>query len=170
MTNPGNNFRPRARGFTLIEAAMVTVIIGVGVVAMLQLLAAGSMSNAASTELTTAINLSNNIREMTQTLYFRDPDYPYNWGPEPGETMATFNDIDDFDGRVFSPPIDARRQPLTEFTGWSQRIMVRTVDPNRLARVMPNDPEEPFKRVIVIVQRNGRTVSQSTWIVAQDLE
>lgn len=58
---------PRAlrRGFTLIEAALAILIIGVGVTALLELLAAGTMSNSAGTELTTAINLANNIHEIT---------------------------------------------------------------------------------------------------------
>ena len=53
------------RGFTLIEAALAIVIVGVGVTALLELLAAGTMSNSAGTELTTAINLANNIHEIT---------------------------------------------------------------------------------------------------------
>src|SRR5689334_18528489 len=65
---------PRTRrGFTLVESAVVTVIVGVGVVAMLELLAAGSVSNAEGAELTTAINLASNIREISLGLPFRDP-------------------------------------------------------------------------------------------------
>ena len=48
--------RGRSRGFTLIEAAIVTAIVGIGIVGVLELLAAGSMSNAESTKLTTATN------------------------------------------------------------------------------------------------------------------
>ena len=49
------------RGFTLIEAAIVTAIVGFGVVGMLELMAAGTMANTESTELTTAMVLAGNI-------------------------------------------------------------------------------------------------------------
>src|SRR5690349_6272577 len=52
--------RRREGGFTLVEAALTMVIIGTGVVAMLQLLAAGTMSNSSAAELTTAVQLANN--------------------------------------------------------------------------------------------------------------
>jgi len=91
------------RGFTLIEAAMVTVIIGVGVVAMLQLLAAGTVSNSEGTELTTAINLANNIREMSLGLAYYDPtdmakNPPvYTWDTREA-TVKDYDNIMDLDG------------------------------------------------------------------------
>src|SRR4051812_17096804 len=91
---------PRAarsrRGFTLIEAAMVTVIVGVGVVGMLELLAAGTMSNTKGTELTTAINLANNVREITLGLQFVDPDQPTVWNTKEA-TVGAYNDVKDLD-------------------------------------------------------------------------
>jgi prepilin-type N-terminal cleavage/methylation domain-containing protein len=94
----------RRRGFTLIEAAMVTVIIGVGVVSMLQLLAAGTVSNSEGTELTTAINLANNIREMSLGLAYYDPNTdmtitppPYQWNTKEA-TVKAYDNIMDLDG------------------------------------------------------------------------
>ena len=46
------------KGFTLIEAALVTTIISFGVLAMLQLLAVGTVSNSDGAEMSTAINLA----------------------------------------------------------------------------------------------------------------
>ena len=45
------NRRHDRAGFTLMEAALVTVLVGVGVVATLQLLAAGTMSNGYANEM-----------------------------------------------------------------------------------------------------------------------
>src|SRR6266581_3800902 len=87
------------RGFTLIEAAITTVIIGVGCVAMLQLLASGTMANHDGAELTTGMNLAGNIRECMTGLRYADATTPTHWGPEAGETgVALYNDVDDFDG------------------------------------------------------------------------
>ena len=44
--------------------------------AMLELLAAGTVSNASGNQMTTAINLSNNIHEIALALPFRDPEQP----------------------------------------------------------------------------------------------
>ena len=69
--NPSRSPRRRGftsirSGFTLIEAAIVTAIVGIGIVGVLELLAAGTMANRDSAELTTAVYLANNINEMTQ--------------------------------------------------------------------------------------------------------
>jgi Tfp pilus assembly protein PilV len=58
--------RRRSGGFTLIEAAIVTAIVGIGIVGLLELLAAGSMANINSKQLTTAVFLANNVNEMMQ--------------------------------------------------------------------------------------------------------
>jgi hypothetical protein len=152
------------RGFTLMEAALVTCIIGVGVTSMLQLLAAGSVSNASGAELTTGINLAKNIRELTLGLAFADPTTPTHWGAESGETIATFDDLDDFNGTLFSPPIDARRQTLTDHTGWQQSITVRSVDQNRLTLDVTNGTT-PASRVTVVITHNGVFICELSWIV-----
>jgi prepilin-type N-terminal cleavage/methylation domain-containing protein len=165
--NLGTIRRFARRGFTLIEAAMVTVIIGVGVVAMLQLLAAGSMSNSASTELTTGLNLANNVREMLQTVPFKDPVTPSVWGPDAGESFngtKPFNDLNDFHNLTLSPPRDARRQVLSEFTGWAQHIRVQSVDENRLTMPVPNSTSRPMARVTITVFRNNRQVCAISWL------
>ena len=160
-----STFPTRARrGFTLMEAALVTCIIGVGVAAMLQLLAAGSVSNASGAELTTGINLAKNIRELTLGLAFADPTTPTHWGSESGESLTTFNDLDDFDGTSFSPPIDARRQSLTDHTAWQQSITVHSIDPNRLTTDVPNG-SAPATRITVTITHHGHSICDLSWIV-----
>ena len=61
------------RGFTLIETALATVIIGVGVLALVDSQAAFLASNAWSTQTATANYLANEIREMTRRLPKHDP-------------------------------------------------------------------------------------------------
>lgn len=154
----------RRHGFTLIEAALVTCIIGVGVTGMLQLLAAGSVSNASGAELTTGMNLAKNIRELTLGLSFADPLTPTHWGPESGESLPTFDDLDDFAGAVFSPPIDARRQTLTDHSGWQQTITVHSIDPDRLTLDV-TDGSSPASRVTVVITHNGVFICELSWIV-----
>lgn len=103
------------RGFTLLETALSTIIIGVGVLAVIEAQRAFLEKNLWSTNASTATFLANEIRERTRLfprhdrfaggLYFTNPGDPTSlrgWGPETGEgSPADFNDLDDFDGAVF---------------------------------------------------------------------
>ena len=116
---------------------MVTIIVAVGVLAMIELLAAGTMSNIASSRLTTGLNLANNMCEFTQGLRYAETDDSTHWGLESGETKFTADDIDDLDGQSFQPPVDARRSALgSDFADWKQEIAVEAVDPNNLSMTM----------------------------------
>ena len=140
--------------FTLIEAMMVTVIIGVGVMAMLQLLAAGTMVNSESTELTTAVNLANNINELAVRTPYTD--------------LRT--DVGTAAGRTYSPPIDGMGDPMTELgTDWSQVVTVKYVLPSNLTFVVPDTQIEPTSQITVRVLRNNKQVHQTSWIVAQGI-
>jgi prepilin-type N-terminal cleavage/methylation domain-containing protein len=111
----------RRKGFTLIEAAIVTVIVGVGAISLLQLLAAGSMANADSTELTTAVFLAENINEMLT-----------------GATYGTLHNT--YDNVTYSTPKDGRGTDLSGFSGWQQKIDVSYVDPDSITTAVADTP------------------------------
>ncbi|MGD1916948.1 MAG: prepilin-type N-terminal cleavage/methylation domain-containing protein [Phycisphaerales bacterium] len=103
--------RNAGRGFTLIETALATVIIGVGVVAIVEAHQAFMKSNQWSTHAATATFLGGEIREMTLNLPRHDPVTGLRidggdiegWGPEDGEVLVEdFDDLDDFDGLTFA--------------------------------------------------------------------
>lgn len=105
-----------AGGFTLIETSLATLIIGIGVVAMVDAQTAFLVSNQWSSHAASATFLANEIRELTRNLPKHDPvvglhlgadgagdDALFGWGPDAGETTVDdFDDIDDFDGMSFS--------------------------------------------------------------------
>ncbi len=101
----------RARpAFTLIETAMALIIIGVGVVAMVDAQQAFIRSNTWSSQAATATFLAGEVREFCRTLDRHDPvtgmyqegGSLVGWGPEVGEvTVQDYDDLDDFDGVEF---------------------------------------------------------------------
>ncbi len=102
--------RNRPRGFTLLETALAVIIIGVGVVAVVDAQQSFMMANRWSSHAATATYLANEVRELTRPLRRHDPvtgleivgSALVGWGPEPGEvTVGDFNDIDDFAGIRF---------------------------------------------------------------------
>ena len=126
--------RGAPRGFTLAEAALTTVIVGLGILSMIELFATCTIQNAAGARMTTAMLLTSHIQEAMAGLPFNDPlTSSSHFGPEPGETLATFNDVDDFDGSRFNPPIDATRQRLPLQQQYTQVVSVMPVYTNQLS-------------------------------------
>lgn len=156
--------RPRRGGFTLIETAMVMTLIGLGVLAMLELLAAGSVSNAYGTEMTTAVHLANNVHEISLGMAFVDPQNPLVWNTKEPGGITAYDNVMDLDGTSFSPPLDVRRQPMPDYSGWGQRVRVESVAEDYVASVRPNTLDEPTVRVTVTIFRNGRDVYTTSWL------
>jgi hypothetical protein len=131
-----------------VEAAIVTAIVGVGIVALLELLAAGSMSNINSKQLSTSVFLANNVNEMMQG--------------KPYDTLKST-----YDNVTYNPPRDGRGTVLSGFDDWSQVIDVSYVLPNRLTTTVPDSQVEPTARVTVsIVNHQTRVIYTTQWIIA----
>ena len=139
------------------------MIVGVGAVAILELLAAGTVSNADAAERTMAMQLAGNVREVALGLKFADPQLPEVWATaEP--VVELYDDIKDLDGQTFQPPLNGRRQPIVEFPVWAQAVTVETVAENNLTTVIAKDPKAPAARVTVKILRNGREVYRRSWV------
>jgi len=126
--------RSRHRGFTLIEAALTTVIVGLAILSMMELFESCTRQNKNGAQMTTAMLLANHIQEAMAGLPFNDPfSSSSHFGPETGETLTTFNDVDDFDGSTFNPPIDAMRQSIPAQAQYTQVVSVVPVLVNQLS-------------------------------------
>ncbi len=149
---------------------MVTAIIGFGVVGMVELLAAGTVSNSEGTELTTAVNLANNVREVSLGLAYRDPQLPLLWATKegtgtPNQRAPLYDNVFDLDNDTYSPPLDVRRQPIATYSNWAQKVVVQTVAADNLSSVRPDTPAEPTVRITVTVTRNNQPVHQASWLI-----
>lgn len=144
--------RPVRRGFSLVEAAFVTMIAGLVTVGTLQLVTAGTYANQESSELTTAVNLAENIHEYTMTLPFK--------------SATASAGVLDLNNASYSPPIDAGGRACTELgSAWRQSISVKPVDPTNLSTVQPT-PNDKTARVTVTVYRNNNAVTSLSWVAA----
>ncbi|HEY8749251.1 MAG TPA: hypothetical protein VIM11_14810 [Tepidisphaeraceae bacterium] len=156
----------RRPGFTLVEAALTMVIIGTGVVAMLQLLAAGTMSNGAAAELTTAVNLANNVHEIAIALPFKSTTNPTSTTFKDTGGPANYTYLWDLNGDSYSPPLDIRRNAITAYAAWTQNVTVQSVDPRNLDAPRPNDITLPTARVSVVIKHGTKTVYKASWLIA----
>ena len=144
----------RRRGFTLVEAAIVTAIVGFCIVGVLELMAAGTMANTDAAETTTAMGLASNIHERALSVKYQD-------------IFTTFND------KSYGPPvsgvggpIDGKGNALTDMAGWQQVVDIKYVDPNALTVDVPDTQEEPMARITVSIVRNSKLVFTTSWFAA----
>lgn len=121
---PARSSTSPRRGFTLLETSMALVIVGVGILALIEAHASMSRVNAWSTQSATASYLAQELRERTRRLPRHDPvmglfvtsaNALVGWGPDAGETtLADYDDVDDYDGvsfgatGVFPGPINSQ--------------------------------------------------------------
>jgi hypothetical protein len=141
-----NNYAPSLRasasrrrdnsGFTLMETALALVIVGTGVLASMQLFTSCAIESNVALNATTARMLAENIREAMANLAFADPvSGTARWGPEDGEALPSYDDVDDFDGPnktglTFNPPIDSMRATIPQLAKYTQIVTVMPVNPN----------------------------------------
>lgn len=169
-------------GFTLIETALATVIVGVGVLSIVSAQQVFHKKNSWSSHVSTATWLGNEIREMTLSLPRHDPvTGTAFWGPEPDTELTIFDydDLDDFDGAagtglqfsaipvagVVNGPRNSRREIIANMDGWTQTVFVDMVDPFDIA-APPTDPLVYLMRMTVVVSFQGPS-DPAPWDVAE---
>jgi hypothetical protein len=125
-----------------MEASLAIVIVGVGVTAMLQLLAAGTVNNVDSFELTTGVNVARAIREVT--------------------LQKSLAQVIAMNGTTHQPPWNGQSSPISQLSDWKQSIAVQSVNPDNLTSNIV-DPTPSAVRVTVTVTHNGTKVCDMSW-------
>lgn len=175
----------RSAGFTLIEAALTTVIVGTGVLAIVAAQQAYHQKNDWAQRSGTGMLLANEIRELTLPMPMTDPITGSSFiGPEPGEaSISDYDDLDDFagvpvggvyPGTTFDPPVDAMRRQIPDMAGWSQQITVESVQETDIASTFDYTlGTTPMLRMTVSVIYQGpndagpSTITQLTWVIGE---
>lgn len=151
-------------GFTLIEILIAVLLVGLAIAGLLSASNAFTMANGAGADLSTAEFLIEQVRELTALLPVVDPTSTGTFGPEEG-SLAGYDDLDDFDGASFSPPISADRSVLNIFAAFTQQVVVENVSAANFEQVVA-DHGSSFVRVTVTVSLNGDEISSAGWIRA----
>lgn len=179
-----------ARALTLLETLLTTIIVGVAITALVKQVFFTAQQNAWTQRVQVGTLLAENVREMMAGLPFSDPSNgTQTFGPEGGaggERLATYNDVDDFDGfdSTVRPElgsgspvgvVDAARRVITqakaggggeevppEWRNWRQQIAVDPVDPMNLNVVYPK-PQTARVCVRVTVTIGYRPAGMGAW-------
>ncbi len=171
-------YQTRRAGFTLIEAAVTTAIVGTAVLSIMTAQQAFHASTMHAQKMSTALMLAQEVRELTLELPHKDPvwgDHTYGleWDEYDANLHTSLKNIDDIDDLAYdfwdtgvdfgvriNPPIGALRQPLPDMQRWSQHVIVEHVDPTDVnGWGAPWDSK--LMRVTVIVEYREGDLDQS---------
>ena len=169
-------YRPCARqltgsrqGFTLVEALVAVIIIGLGAAAIMVSAASNTRANDTGSKLTDAVFLGQELREWTLGLPFTDPD-PGDQGNPPGsdgsDPQDFVDDLDDLMGVTYAPPRDGSGAAISGMPGWSQTINMTWRDPDDLTSVVA-DGASNIIYVEVTLSFESTAVMETGWLVAE---
>jgi len=132
-------------GFTFVEVLIAAMLIGLAVASLLAANGVFTKATGAGTNLSTAEFLIEQIKERT--------------------ALVDYDDLYDFNGANFSPPIGVDGQVLNDFAAFSQHITVENVSASDFEQL--GDPNSGFVRVTVKVLLNSREISSASWFRAR---
>jgi type II secretory pathway pseudopilin PulG len=131
----------------LVEAAVVTAVVGIAITSLITLLAAGTVASNESAELTTAINLVNNLHEASLTMTYAQ--------------VIAKNNVN------YSPPVNSNLVSITQLgTNWKQHIDVYYLDPRNLNGGSSGSTVQPTARMIVTIYHASTLVYTAQWVVS----
>jgi type II secretory pathway pseudopilin PulG len=129
--------RGSARGFSMVEALVAAGIVGLMLVASVNLLGGAVRARAADNDHRTALMLAQQLMAEIQQQPYKDPTaLGLLFGPELGESTAdrsAFDDVDDYDGFVEQPPRLKDGTLLSGYGTWKRKVKVKWVQPGSLS-------------------------------------
>ena len=139
--------------FTLVEACIAMAIVGVMLVAAMTVAGSSARARFAQQEMSRGQSLARQLlAEIVQNSYEQPGATTTTLAPESGETRATFNDIDDFNGWIESPPADASGTLIPGYSGWTRSVLVEWVAPTTSSDAFDASATETgLKRITVTV-------------------
>lgn len=133
------------KGFTLIEVIFAMIVVGIAVASLVGANMAFSQNNFTGDEMSTSELLLEQARELT---------------------MATeYADLSNLDEVVYSPPIDAAGNTLTDFSQYSQKFVIQNVSSSDF-KTPVTDGSTDFLKVTIEIYKGARIINSSNWIRA----
>lgn len=161
-------------GFTLIEVAVATTIVGVGLAALMVSVESSTRVSDVGGKLAQGTFLAQEIREWTLALPFSDPDAGDAGkppGPDGVDPQTSVDDLDDFygvdgSGTTYKPPRDGMGNAISSLPDWSQTITMAWRDPNNVAAPATAGTTDVIY-VHVSVAYRDKAVYATNWLVTR---
>jgi MSHA pilin protein MshD len=152
----------RRAAFSMLEAVVSSFLVGLLLLAASQASTSSMLAQRRTAERSTAAFLATAmISEIVPQSYMQPGATASPLGVDAGEatspaTRANFNDVDDYNGWVESPPQDQSGNVLPNLTGWQRKVVVEWVTSANLMQT--SGAETGAKRITVVVSHNGVTI------------
>lgn len=162
-TRIGSKSRPRQRsGITIVEVAVGALLVGVLLVSSLSLLGAAVRTHYSMNELLDGPMLAEQLLAEITAMPYEDPeDGSGARGLDNSETTInrlTWDDVDDYDSYVETPPSTRDGTAMTVYTGWTREAYVVWVDQSTGAEDLA---DSGAKRIEVqVTSPNGRVTTR----------
>ena len=146
----------RQSGFTLIEAIMMIVVLGIAIPPLVYLYQQVSVRSVDHRYQMVALAYAQGMVDEIVSKPFEDADLATgSFGTEEG-ARASYDDIDDFDGWSQSPPQQINGTQMKDYGGFTRTVTVDNVAAADPDPVMPQtDGSTNFKRIKVTVAWTG---------------
>jgi prepilin-type N-terminal cleavage/methylation domain-containing protein len=154
-----HTFKAARRGFTLIEATVCTIVVGLMLAAALNASGAATARKRHNEDRTTGLWLAQSL--MVEVIEKPYSDVGGLLGLELGESQAqrsTLNDIDDYGGLLEQPPRNPDGSIIPGYTHWSRAVTVEWVPVTNLKS--KSNAETTIRRIIVTVRKNRKLVCE----------
>jgi MSHA pilin protein MshD len=153
----GRPLRAARSGFSLIEVAISSILVGSILVAAMSTVGAVLRFRSSTSDSARAALLATDLLAEIQNQTYSDPNQTPVFGKESGETTRSqFDDVDDYDGWTESPPKNRSGTNLTGFTGWARSVSVVRAQRNSPMQTAGSD--EGLKRIRITVSKNSVTL------------
>lgn len=123
--------RPHRRAFSLAEAAVATVVVGIMLGAAIETVGASRTGQVWNSDRLRATALASGLMAEITDTYYKDPAAAaVLFGPEAGELQTArsgLNDVDDYNGLNDSPPAARDGTTIPGLTGWKRTVSVAWV-------------------------------------------
>jgi len=161
---------------------MAVMIIGMVFVGVLMSMSVSTEANIVASDLTIAITLAQQIREMSMAVPYEDPKTPGNTPGPDGSSPNTFiDDMDDLYGHTYSPPRSAMPvdqdnsnrlgDELSEYTGWSQKIAITYRNPDDLTEITYPRASNAYVTDLAMVQcaiyKGTELIYVTEWLIVR---
>ena len=146
----------RHPAFSLAETAISILLVGGLVVAALNTVGASVAGREFTRNRGRGDLLAHHLMSEILRQSYEEPVDTPTMGRESGESggsRSSYDDVDDYDGWVSSPPEEKNGTALADLTGWERSVTVEFVDPNMLTTVSAT--ETGVKRITVTVRHHG---------------
>jgi prepilin-type N-terminal cleavage/methylation domain-containing protein len=147
------------RGFSLLEAVIAMLLVGLVLVAAFHVLGGTTQSTYLTAQYGTGLLLAEQLMAEVLACDYADPDQTPVFGPEAGEggNRSTFDDVDDFHNWG-SAPTDVSGAAMAGFDGWTRTVTVAYADPNDFQDTVGSD--QGIKRITVTASYEGKTMAE----------